>query len=74
MKIVWKIHARYLKGDYQRRKNMDVEKPLKTNIEKCFSVKRLQWTIHVWRTGRNLVRNVLVKNPKKNSHMRDCID
>lgn len=55
-------HTRYLKGDYQRRKNTDVKKI--PNIEKRLAVERLEWTIRVWRTDRNLVRNVLVKDPK----------
>ena len=67
-KILRKIYgpARLQNGEYERRKNEDLERLFsKPNIKLYLKAKRLEWAGHVWRDTDSLTRNVVIKNPQK---------
>jgi hypothetical protein len=58
--------ARLHNGEYQRRKNEDLEILfIKPNIRLFLKAKRLEWIGHIWGAAESLTRNILTKNPSK---------
>jgi len=51
-----------------------IYKPVrKPNIRSFLKAKRLEWAGHIWRAGKNLIQNVLIKKPtKKRPKERPC--
>jgi len=66
-KVLRKIHGSVrneLTGDYERRKNTNLEFLYNKSNIKCFlKAKRLEWAGHVWRAERSIIRKVLINKP-----------
>jgi len=68
-----KIHgpAQLQNGEYERRKNEDLEMLFsKPNIRLLLKAKRLKWASHIWRAAESLTKSVLTKNPPKKTTKR----
>jgi len=67
-KVLRIIHGpvRNQNGEYERRKNNELEKLYnEPNIELSLKARQLEWAGYVWRAGKSVMKNVLIQNPLK---------